>query len=136
MVLVSERCGEDGERLQQVLWMKDALELEEVVRKGIWVKNECRQEEQSQVREVQKGVWVFGGQLGSPLPLLPCFGVMRDRARSSGSGWWSLEGKNPAAQHAVHRGYPWSSHMGMNICVNGSHGTQDLLVQVLRPLPS
>lgn len=44
--MVSGRCGEDGERLQQVLWMKDALELEEVVRKGIWVKNGCRQEEQ------------------------------------------------------------------------------------------
>lgn len=77
--------------------MKDALELEEVVRKGIWERTDAGRRSRSQAREMQKGVRVFGGQLGSPLPLLTCSGVTRDRARSSGSGGWSLEGKNPTA---------------------------------------
>lgn len=53
---------------------------------------------------------------GIPSFFLPCFGVMRDRARNSGSGGWSLEDENPAAQQEVHRGHPWSSHMGANMC--------------------
>lgn len=45
-VLVSGRCGQDGERLQRVLREKDALDLEDVLRKGRWVRNECRHEGQ------------------------------------------------------------------------------------------
>lgn len=42
--MVSGRCGQDGERLQQVLREKDALDLEGVLRKGKWVRNKCRKE--------------------------------------------------------------------------------------------
>lgn len=99
-------------------------------------KNGCRQEEQeSGKRDAERSEGVWGAARISPSSPNMLWGH-RDRARSSGSGGWSLEGKNPTAQHVVHRGYPQSSHVGMNKCVNGSHGTQDLLVQVLRPLPS
>lgn len=100
--------------------VKDALDLEDVLRKGKRVKNECRQEGQESGRRGRKecGCW---GAARIPLPLLPCFRVMRDRARSSGSGGWSLEGENPTAQHEVHRQHPWSGRVGTNICVNGSH---------------
>lgn len=39
-------------------WMKDALDLEEVERKDIWIKNQCRSEV-----ERSMNVW---GQPGSP----------------------------------------------------------------------
>lgn len=39
------------------------------------------------------------------------------------------------AQHDTHRGHSWGSHVGTTVCVNGSRGTQGLLVQVLRLLP-
>lgn len=77
-VLVSGRCGEDGERLQKVLWMKVALEIEEVVRKGLWVKNECRQKEQeSGKRDAQRSVGVWGAARippSSPTMLWGCEG--------------------------------------------------------------
>ena len=98
-VLVSGRCGENGERLQQAL-------LDEG-----WPGRRGGGEE----RHVGKGLMQESGKreqcgclevAGIPPSFLPCFGVMRDRARSSGSSGWSLEDKNPAAQQEVHRGHP------------------------------
>lgn len=66
-VMVPGRCEEDGERLQQVLWMKNALKLEKMVRKGIWVKNKCRQEEQeSGKRDAERSVGIWGAARITP----------------------------------------------------------------------
>lgn len=65
--MVPGRCEEDGERLQQVLWMKNALKLEKMVRKGIWVKNKCRQEEQeSGKRDAERSVGIWGAARITP----------------------------------------------------------------------
>lgn len=81
---MSGRCGEDGERLQEVLLDKVYPGFKGGSEKRLMGKKQCRRE-----REAAGRVGAGGGEPRSPLPLLPYSGLEGHKGHSQElRKWW------------------------------------------------